>query len=404
VAALMVLNSCTEDQLPEENQIGFEEGVLIDKVASEQNSVRVCLDRTVVLENSEGTSGKALLKGKLWENGKILKVKFIGGSDSLKERVMEKARQYEEYANIKFEVVESGDSDLRVAFEQTGASWSYLGTDAKFISDTAATMNFGWFTDNTPDDEISRVTLHEFGHALGAVHEHQSPVSEVQWDEDYVIDYYRDNFGWDEDQVFDNVLFKYDQNLITNSVYDPESIMQYAIDSRFTLDGYSTDWSFYLSDLDKEFIGKTYPFDEEDQVSPKINLALGAETSQVSTDYSGDSDRAVDGNTSGTYRNDSVTHTVNEYRPWWQVRLGGEYEIGDIVIWNRTDNCCVSRLANFDVFIYNDKGERVFKTTILETPKPNVTINAEGVVGSRIRVKLRDDNPLSLAEVQVYNY
>ena len=183
VAALMVLNSCTEDQLPEENQIGFEEGVLIDKVASEQNSVRVCLDRTVVLENSEGTSGKALLKGKLWENGKILKVKFIGGSDSLRERVMEKARQYEEYANIKFEVVESGDSDLRVAFEQTGASWSYLGTDAKFISDTAATMNFGWFTDNTPDDEISRVTLHEFGHALGAVHEHQSPVSAVQWDE-----------------------------------------------------------------------------------------------------------------------------------------------------------------------------------------------------------------------------
>lgn len=134
------------------------------------------------------------------------------------------------------------------------------------------------------------------------------------------------------------------------------------------------------------------------------NLAYNKETNQSSTDYGGVSNRAVDGNTSGVWRNSSITHTNNEYRPWWQVRLGSEYPIGQIKIWNRTDNCCVSRLANFDVFIYNDAGELAYKTTIEETPSTSVIINAAGAIGSRVRVKLKDTNPLSLTEVQVYEY
>ncbi len=132
------------------------------------------------------------------------------------------------------------------------------------------------------------------------------------------------------------------------------------------------------------------------------NLALGKETNQSSTGYGGVSSRAVDGNTSGNWNNRSITHTNNTYRPWWQVRLGQNYTIGSIKIWNRT-NCCSNRLSNFDVFVYNSAGNQVYKTTITSTPSPSVTIHTGGVTGSRVRVKLRGTNPLSLAEVQVFS-
>lgn len=33
-------------------------------------------------------------------------------------------------------------------------------------------MHFGWLRDDTDDVEWRRVVVHEFGHALGAIHEH----------------------------------------------------------------------------------------------------------------------------------------------------------------------------------------------------------------------------------------
>lgn len=141
-----------------------------------------------------------------------------------------------------------------------------------------------------------------------------------------------------------------------------------------------------------------------DEATLSTNLALG-KTAEQSSNYSstaGLAALAVDGNTNGAWNQNSVTHTTSMSQAWWQVRLGEDYTIGDIVIWNRTD-CCSSRLSNFDVFVYNDAGTQVYKTTITSTPNPSVTINTGGVVGSRIRIKLKDANPLSLAEVQVFS-
>ena len=132
------------------------------------------------------------------------------------------------------------------------------------------------------------------------------------------------------------------------------------------------------------------------------NLALGKTAEQSSVTNGGNPSRAVDGNTSGVWGQGSVTHTSSSFQPWWQVRLGDDYEIGQIVIWNRTNCSCVNRLSNFDVFVYNDAGSQVYKTTIAATPNPSVTINTGGVTGSRVRVKLKGTNPLSLAEVQVF--
>ncbi len=43
------------------------------------------------------------------------------------------------------------------------------------------TMTFAWLKDDNEDEEYERVVLHEFGHALGLDHEHQSPNAKLRW-------------------------------------------------------------------------------------------------------------------------------------------------------------------------------------------------------------------------------
>ncbi|QWX84730.1 carbohydrate-binding protein [Cellulophaga sp. HaHaR_3_176] len=151
---------------------------------------------------------------------------------------------------------------------------------------------------------------------------------------------------------------------------------------------------------------KITPVDVNDNGSTDSeNLALG-KTAEQSSNYSsslGLAGLAIDGNTSGAWSQKSVTHTQSSSSPWWQVRLGANYTIGDIVIWDRTDSCCTERLKNFDVFVYNEAGTQVYKTTVTNSPNPSMTISTGGVTGSRVRIKLKNTNALSLAEVQVFS-
>ncbi len=81
-------------------------------------------------------------------------------------------------------------------------------------------MNFGWFTDDTTDEEIRRTALREFGHALGLIHEHQQPMANIPGDVPRLYAWYSKNQGWDKAKVDANVFAKYDP--VTST-----SIMQY---------------------------------------------------------------------------------------------------------------------------------------------------------------------------------
>ena len=121
-------------------------------------------------------------------------------------------------------------------------------------------------------------------------------------------------------------------------------------------------------------------------------------------------DRAIDGNTSGNWGDNSVSITTFEHQPWWQVDLGSVQQIGEIRLWNRTD-CCGVRLSNFYVLV----SDNPFSSTDLTT-----TINQSGVSsyytadpvgvtkeigvyrsGRYVRVQLAGDEYLHLAEVEV---
>jgi len=55
----------------------------------------------------------------------------------------------------------------------------------------------------------------------------------------------------------------------------------------------------------------------------------GCSTSQSSTGWGGKPWRAVDGNTSGNYKDKSCTHTQNEQEgpAWWRIDLPKPYHI-----------------------------------------------------------------------------
>ena len=134
------------------------------------------------------------------------------------------------------------------------------------------------------------------------------------------------------------------------------------------------------------------------------NLALNGVATQSSTAFDANASRAIDGNTSGLWNDNSVTHTNLDANAWWQVDLGSTEAIGEINIFNRTDDCCINRLDNFTVSVINDTNEVTFSQSYTTAPNPFIIVNANGALGNVIRVELDDTNHLSLAEVEVYAY
>jgi hypothetical protein len=211
-----------------------------------------------ILIKKEGPVAVAYLP-KRWPNGSALKVGFMDNDYALKGKVMAKVQQWSNYANITFTESSAGDADIRISFRGSGY-WSVIGTDAKKISKNEQTMNLE-FWNGVSDSEVQRVTLHEFGHALGLLHEHESPLAQIPWNKDAVYKYYMGPPNcWSHDEVDQQVLDreKAGPDLAMTS-FDKDSIMCYPVDPKLTDGHYEIGWNNTLSETDKTFIAKLYP-------------------------------------------------------------------------------------------------------------------------------------------------
>lgn len=198
------------------------------------------------------------VKAKLWKPGTTLRVRFLGGDPILWQRVEELVQEWSRHANIYFQFGDFPNAEIRIAFESMG-SWSFIGTDALNVAQDLPTMNLGLGPDSS-DQIIKTHVLHEFGHALGLIHEYQQPNADVPWDTQATYDTYA-RVGWTKAVVDANLFNRYtpDQMAIVKD-FDPASIMIYAVPNRFTLGDYSISAPTDLSVLDKESISKLYPF------------------------------------------------------------------------------------------------------------------------------------------------
>lgn len=212
--------------------------------------------------SSMGAPAKmALQAGKKWADGRTLGVFFMDGSTTQKMRVQAHADKWMQFANIKFDFAASRvDSQIRISFMADDGSWSYIGTDSLGIAKSRPTMNFGWLRDDTSDTEYERVVVHEFGHALGAIHEHQNPKGGIQWNLPAVYAYFAGPpNNWSKEDTDNNVVGKYSVDQLNASRYDPNSIMLYHFDGALIKGGKATKFNTRLSTGDKRFIKKQYP-------------------------------------------------------------------------------------------------------------------------------------------------
>ena len=110
------------------------------------------------------------------------------------------------------------------------------------------------------------------------------------------------------------------------------------------------------------------------------NIATDGTATQSSTDFGGPPERGIDGNTDGTYTNNSVTHTAVSKDPWWEVDLGAVKGIDSVVVWNRTDNGLQSRLNGVIVSILDDKRNVIFKEVLATAPEKDAKIDITGAI------------------------
>jgi serralysin len=167
-----------------------------------------------------------------------------------------------QHANVFLTFIDDPEqADIRISFRYPGC-WSTVGTTCRTQTRSRPTMNFSAARLRRITAEEARgVVLHEFGHALGLIHEHQQPLTPLQFNKQRVIaDVQGPPNDWTPEQIERNI-FKPAAAAETNaSAYDRDSIMMYPIPPQWLLNpGEATEENHEISPQDHAFIGTQYP-------------------------------------------------------------------------------------------------------------------------------------------------
>lgn len=227
------------------------------------NAEHWCFAWLATADSSTGATRGMAIRGARWLPGEVVSVAFLDDDWGLAPRVRAAAERWtgEGMANLVLDFrTDPREALIRISFRYRG-SWSVIGTTCRELMDPRQpTMNYGWLRPGSTDEEVERVVLHEFGHALGLGHEHQNPTAVIPWNREQVIN---DLSGfphyWSLEQIERNLFRPYTMAEVVASELDPGSIMMYPIPARWTTNGFSVGLNRGLSDEDRRFIRDQYP-------------------------------------------------------------------------------------------------------------------------------------------------
>ncbi len=277
--------------------------VIVDK--------QICITDFVATAEGYGQSVQtesAILKNYKWVNGETIKIKFLSGTIGAQNKVKKIASIWLNHANVKFQWVASGDNaDIKISIASDGTNYvTNYGNGCRAYAQNQTTMHFGWmntiadigtgpsntlikpYTGGLTYDEwtyIAPLVLHEFGHALGLVHEHQSPSTPIVWNTNKVLqDCALPPINWNSAMVQANIFSKFTPTSSNYTNFDTKSVMLYSYPATWisnvdqvygTLNGSSyinTPSNKDLSITDRIFMGQMYPFAN---TTVKSQLAAG---------------------------------------------------------------------------------------------------------------------------------
>jgi hypothetical protein len=237
----------------------------------------------------------AFLKAVAWPKGSVIKIAFVRGPIMLPdgnattvdpEFTQDKAdwvkATVEKYlvpflGTIKITWdVSINESDVRITFVKDAGAFSLLGVESKTAPKNTATMNLGWLdkdqsdTDKNPElTGTGVVVVHEFGHMLGMIHEHQRGDAPLDWNKPVV---YRAMAtppnSWDKETTDEQIFKQVEMSTLNASRFDPFSVMEYIFPDSFFKTPPKLQHTKYLSNLDIVWICKLY---NDGKLPPGVN-------------------------------------------------------------------------------------------------------------------------------------
>lgn len=217
----------------ERNALDSETKAKFDEIAE----LRRLLAARAAANPADGQLEAVIQRVLRWPGGRAT-VCFFDGRNEARENVAKVAESWMQGTGLVLDFGSAGSrrtcdvsrpSDIRVSFYGSGY-WSYVGTQAKYITPYKQTLNLQGMDSPSLGERDTGIILHEFGHAIGFEHEHQSPIagcdSEFNWNYLYVA------MGWSREEVDRNMRklnLPSSRTALLVTPFDSKSVMLYSL-------------------------------------------------------------------------------------------------------------------------------------------------------------------------------